>query len=166
LKRGFYTTKVDTEFEKTLGNASEDELKEFNKYCTLFSGLGSLGFARERKWFEVMFKYMHLAYFLLLPMNIPYTWLIPALISIMNMILGDKKTSDGAVSTFFSEETTNLGLVGMLLFSGKNMAFLLKLCLGLWSLMHVADIVKENTSDDFALSQVADTIVYSKVELT
>ena len=108
---------------------------------------------------------MHLIYFLLLPMNIPFTWMLPLLTSSLNLILGKKKSAEEAMVTYFSEETTNLGLVIMLAFSGKYIAFSLKVCLGLWSLMHVADIIRENSNEDFVLRPTADAIVYSKVEL-
>ena len=75
MKRAFYTSTVDKEFEHTMLYKSEEDRERFMEYCQLYHSLGELGFGTLRLGESSGTKRMLYLFFLLLqPMNVPYAW--------------------------------------------------------------------------------------------
>ena len=95
MKRSFYNTKVDPDFEKTVESKDKADMEDFNKYCHLFNHLGELGYADESSDYDRMTllcrRLLHLVYLLLLPMNLPFAWALPLLSSLSYVLFKQPK---------------------------------------------------------------------------
>ena len=87
MKRKFYQENIDNEFEKVVETKTQEDMKEFQRYCQFYNALGALGYAKDiDSVFTDTKQYMYLLYLMLYPMNVPYSWslfFIAAMISFL-----------------------------------------------------------------------------------
>ena len=142
LKRGYYASQVDKEFEKTFESfKNEDERHKYFEYCAMYSqSFGKMyqsqrcakeGSGQVARSIKQTFYFMFLLAF---PLNIPYTpllFLIAALCSVFERgkVAGKNVGTNLVARIFTDEEPMNLALLLLFLFSTTFVKFFLYLCL-------------------------------------
>ena len=179
MKRQFYNAKVDSEFEKVVESKDKEDMEEFNHYCHMYNHLGELGYQDENateydKTATFFRRMLHVLFLLTVPMNIPFSWVFPLLSSLSYVVFKQPAKNNRApnmVQAIFSEECTNIGLIVMLVFSGKLMRLVILFAVCIWSLMHATDLARHrlsyapDTPGLASLKDFFDQVAYSKVEL-
>ena len=169
LKRQFYSREVDKDFEKTMMIGDEEEIKAFNAYCAEHNSLGEIGYLPQNSDMILVNckRWCHTLYLLLLPMGIPFSWVLPFFASLLALCF----KRNGKHYRLLSEEVTNIALVGVQGMCGPLMKFVIQLTLGLWSLLHATDLARARLDTDpqtpglIIFAPYLDQIAYSKVEL-
>lgn len=89
-------------------------------------------------------RWCHTVYLMLLPMGIPYSWLLPFMASLIALFFRKKNKH----YRLLSEEVTNIALVGIQGMSGPFMKIVLQMTIGIWSLLHATDLARARLSVD------------------
>lgn len=143
MKRAYYNSQVDKDFEKTFDFKSEEERNEYFEYCAMYSSFGKGEIVKSRA--RSLKQIFYFLFLLALPLRIPYTSLIfmtAAILSIFEKTtntLSGPNTGNIMSRIFTNEEVLNLALILMLLFSPLGVKLLLYLCMALFAFMQWCD---------------------------
>ena len=136
MKRAYYGSQVDKEFEQNFEFENETKRSEYFEYCSLYSGFGTTSRKSSARRFKQIFYFLFL---LALPLRIPYTpvfFLVAAVFSIFEKKMVYGNTAGNLLTRVFTdEEPMNLALLLMLLFSSPFVKMILYICLLIWAFL-------------------------------
>ena len=133
MKRSYYGEVVEKDFEKNFEFANESERKYYFHYCQLYGNTSSFSYESNKQlamahpWLHHMKSAMYFLFLLALPLKIPYMPLIFLVAAFLSTI--EKKwanTNDYSwTKILIEEETINIALLIVMLFSGVFIRFFL-----------------------------------------
>lgn len=137
IKRAYYTTEVDKDFDTYYHFNNDEERKQYLEYCTMHNSFRNINRKSGARRMKQIFYFLFL---LALPLRIPFTpllFLAAAIFSVFEKksLFGTGLSESLITRAFTDEEPMNMALLLMFLFSSPWVQGVLYACLLIWAFL-------------------------------